>query len=91
MNYRVYYNRHSDFPLIWSVDEGDQSTEKNFKKVEFHKVVAETGIDESVPNGDKERPRVFFVVRYANLVVTNNEAHLFHDSNWRVPPIEIKF
>lgn len=29
MKYRVYYNRSQDFPQLWSVDEGDQSTEFN--------------------------------------------------------------
>lgn len=33
MLYRVYFNRTSDAPLVWSVDEGTQETEQNFESV----------------------------------------------------------
>lgn len=29
MKYRVYYNRSLDWPQVWSIDEGDQTTESN--------------------------------------------------------------
>lgn len=29
MTYRIYYNRMSDFPQVWSIDEGTSSTEIN--------------------------------------------------------------
>jgi len=62
MSFRVYYNRHSDWPYIWSLDAGDLSTEVKVKSVQFHKVVAETGFDPNAPIGDQDRPRVFFIV-----------------------------
>jgi hypothetical protein len=32
---RVYFNRSSEAPYVWSVDEGDISTEKNYISVEM--------------------------------------------------------
>lgn len=32
--FRVYFNRHREFPQIWSFDEGDQASEVNVKN--FH-------------------------------------------------------
>lgn len=88
MSYRVYYNRHSEFPYIWSIDSGSLDTEIKVRNVQFHKVQAETSIDLSVPLGDMERPRVFFIVRYADLVVKDGVACFFHNPNWRIPPVE---
>lgn len=37
MNYsgyfRVYWNRRGDYPLVWSIDFGDVSTEMNVKQI----------------------------------------------------------
>lgn len=33
--YRVYFNRRREWPQIWSVDEGDQSSEINVKEVDI--------------------------------------------------------
>lgn len=33
MVYRVYFNAHADFPLVCSIDTGDDSPEMNFKSV----------------------------------------------------------
>jgi hypothetical protein len=33
MLYRVYFNAHADFPLVWSIDTGDDSTEINVKSI----------------------------------------------------------
>lgn len=85
--YRIYYNRHSEYPYIWSIDAGDLSTEIKVKAIQLHKVNAETEIDLSVPIGDTERPRVFFRVRYADLVVKDGVACLFHNPNWRSPKL----
>lgn len=40
MRYRVYYNRTENEPQVWSVDEGDQSTEINVTGIKFHGVDA---------------------------------------------------
>jgi hypothetical protein len=89
--YRVYYNRHSDYPYIWSIDAGTIDTEVKVVDVKFHKCVAETGFDRSVPIGDTERPRVFFTVRYADLVIGADDiACFFHNPNWRKPRTDAK-
>lgn len=31
--YRVYYNSKSDYPFVWSVDEGTSATEINYRGV----------------------------------------------------------
>lgn len=31
--YRVYYNSKSDYPFVWSVDEGTSDTEINYRGV----------------------------------------------------------
>lgn len=33
--YRIYFNRKVEAPQVWSVDEGDQSSEINVQWVEF--------------------------------------------------------
>lgn len=81
--YRVYYNRHSEFPYIWSIDAGTLETEVKVKSVQFHRVSAETGFDPDVPIGDQERPRVFFVVRYCTLSIKDGVACFFHNESWR--------
>ena len=35
LRYRIYFNRRSDAPLVWSVDEGSQETEINVSRVEI--------------------------------------------------------
>ena len=30
---RVYFNRRSDFPSVWSIDDGDQKNEINVNRV----------------------------------------------------------
>jgi hypothetical protein len=33
MLYRVYFNTHADFPLVWSIDTGDGTEELNVKTI----------------------------------------------------------
>jgi hypothetical protein len=49
MLYRVYFNRSADFPLIWSFDEGDTSTEVLVTDFVIDKCVVTSAYD---PNGD---------------------------------------
>lgn len=85
--YRVYYNKSSEYPFIWSIDAGSLDTEVKVKSVQFHKVVAETGIDPNIKVGDVVNPRVFFIVRYATLSVKDGHACLYHNNSWRHPSI----
>ena len=85
--YRVYYNRRADYPFIWSVDNGDQSTEQNVIDVQLHRSNANTGGDMTVPRHSTDVPSVWFEVWHAKLVITDNVAHFFHDDDWRVPRI----
>ena len=36
MIYRLYFNREQDWPQLWSIDEGDQTTE--FNVIDFRAV-----------------------------------------------------
>jgi hypothetical protein len=47
--FRVYFNRHSEFPQIWSVDEGTQESEINVIGFVIHRGC----YLESRYNGDK--------------------------------------
>lgn len=42
MMYRVYFNRHADAPLVWSVDEGTQETEINVRRVVLRGIYGRT-------------------------------------------------
>lgn len=60
--YRVYFNRLNEAPQIWSVDEGEQTTEINVIGVSIHDCVVETKCDlkETV---NRDRPRAWLEVR----------------------------
>lgn len=86
MNYRVYFNRHNEFPTIWSVDEGGQDSEINVKGFRLHKVNAVSVYDASIgPNPDV--PCAWIEIEYALMDVKDGIAHFFHDSEWRDPPL----
>ena len=36
MIYRVYFNSRADFPLVWSIDDGTQATERLVRQIEIH-------------------------------------------------------
>jgi len=55
-NVRVYFNRRSEFPFVWSIDEGPGTEERTFRSVYFMKGVA--GVTTFVPDaGDGSGPR----------------------------------
>ncbi len=60
MTYRVYFNRCVDFPQVWSVDEGDVSTEINVQGISVSSlnVWVEWVYDPSIPTNDRE-PRAW--------------------------------
>ncbi len=71
--FRIYFNRHSDFPLVWSVDQGDQSTEINVKRVVTRGVRTYTdgGVGDNVNS-----PTVWIVVEGGNLQVIEDIAYI---------------
>lgn len=59
MRIRVYFNRLSDLPRIWSFDHGTQETEQAVSGWKLYDVDAEAGQDLTVDSSDRERPRVW--------------------------------
>jgi hypothetical protein len=57
--YRIYFNRWADAPLIWSVDEGTQATERNVRGVRFDNVSGRTC---SGPGDNVKSPTVWIEV-----------------------------
>lgn len=85
--YRVYFNRHAEFPTVFSVDEGDQSSEINVARVEGHRVNFEFHYDPNVKI-NPDTPSAWMTVHHAVLQVREGTAHLFHDPDWRSPRIQ---
>jgi len=47
--WRVYFNRELDWPQVWSVDEGDQSTEINVIAVHLMGCTVQSVFDPTAP------------------------------------------
>lgn len=62
MRLRIYHNRWSDWPRIWSYDHGTPDTEINVSGFSVHGGRMVNGEDPTVPSGDRERPRVWLEV-----------------------------
>lgn len=86
LNYRVYFNRKNEAPQVFSVDEGDQSTEINVARVEGDRVSFRFHYDPAV-KVNPDTPTAWMVVEYATLQVRNGCAHFSHDPDWRLPKI----
>lgn len=73
--YRIYFNRLNEAPQVWSVDEGDQSSEINVSEVRLIGVSAqsEVNLDETV---NHDRPRCWFAVT-GKLSVIGGVAHIY--------------
>lgn len=63
MRIRIYYNRMSDAPYIWSFDHGTQETERQVTNWRLFDVDAVAGVDNRVDPNDKEAPRVWIELR----------------------------
>lgn len=85
---RLYYNRHSAAPCLWSIDYGTQESERTLRTVRWEGISGKTGVDLSVPVGDVDHPRVWIEFRNVILHLTDDEAYIFHDHDWRKPRIE---
>jgi hypothetical protein len=72
MTYRIYFNRWRDAPLIWSVDEGTQATERNVREVRFDGV---TGRTNTGPGDNYHSPTVWIEVE-ARLEISGEVAIL---------------
>ncbi len=84
MNYRAYFNRKNEFPQVWSVDQGDQSTEINVKDAQGHKVNWRFVFDSSIkPNPDV--PCAWIEIEHATMQIHDGVAHFYHDPDWRKP------
>lgn len=75
--YRVYFNRHSDFPLVWSVDHGTQETEVNVRKVVTRNVRTYT---DSGPGDNLNSPTVWIVVEGGNLQILDDIAYIMPEA-----------
>jgi hypothetical protein len=62
---RLYFNAKEEWPLIWSVDYGDTSTERKVSEVRVDSVVGMTMFDREIP---KDQPRAW--IEYPNAAFT---------------------
>jgi len=85
-NWRVYFNRKNEAPQIWSVDEGDQTSEINVKDWKLHRCDADSREDLSV-KVNPDTPTAWVEVIHATRQIIHGVAHFFHDDNWRVPKL----
>lgn len=72
MAHRVYFNRRSDYPFIWSVDDGNQSTEVKVKDV----VIKVQSCTASGPGDNENSPTVWIEVNDACLTIRDDVAYL---------------
>jgi hypothetical protein len=87
-NYRVYFNRKNEAPQVWSIDEGDQSSEQNVINWKTHRCDSDSHYDPTIPDRDPDHPTAWVEVIHAILRMEHGVAHFFHDPDWRVPPLE---
>jgi hypothetical protein len=77
MTYRVYFNRKSEYPQVWAVDEGSQESEINVSSVEIYvPVISRCLSQEEMNSVDHNRaPVAWFECRGA-LSVVNGIAYI---------------
>jgi hypothetical protein len=74
--YRVYYNRSTDFPNVWSFDKGDISTECIVKKIRMEPgCVLWSNFDPEKNN--LTEPRAWFTVMCGHVEVTDDGVAYF--------------
>lgn len=66
---RIYYNRRSDAPFVWSFDYGTQDTEEKIIRWVLHGVYASEGHDDTIPAEDQEHPKVWIQVLDASRII----------------------
>lgn len=87
MNFRVFYNRRSEAPQIWSIDWGSQSTELNVIGFRLHRCGAESKWDPNTPP-NRDTPSAWLEITHAKLELKDGVAHFFHDLDSLEPMIE---
>lgn len=70
ITYRVYFNRWADAPMVWSVDQGDISTEINVSAIHMD-APCTTGSNPACDN--VREPRAWFELT-GHLTVSNGVA-----------------
>jgi hypothetical protein len=78
--FRVYYNRCDDAPQIWSVDEGDQTTEINVIDWRSHGCMVASGLRQDAPTVSMFTPKVWAEIYNAKLVVEKGVAHFYPEA-----------
>jgi hypothetical protein len=81
MSFRLYYNRASGHPHIWSIDSGTQESEFCVRNYVAHNVSFRDGKDLSVPLGDKDKPCVRIEIEHAVLAVRDGIAHFYGENS----------
>lgn len=71
--YRIYFNKKADFPLVWSVDEGTQATERIVRKVVTRNVRTFT---DSGPGDNINSPTVWISVEDGHLQIIDDVAYI---------------
>lgn len=71
--FRVYYNRSSDYPYVWSFDDGDSKNEVLVKNIYGPNFTSAYN-----PDGDnKDTPRAFFWVTASKALIQNGEVTFY--------------
>ena len=71
-SWRIYFNAHADYPLVWSVDEGTPETERKVARV--HIMTSSTTIYLKDATGE---PRAYLSCRGRLVISEKLEAHIF--------------
>jgi hypothetical protein len=77
-NYRCYFNRKAEAPQVFSVDEGDQSTETNVLGWVTHSCDGKTEYFPGV-KVNPDTPTVVFHVEDAVMRLEHGWAHFYRD------------
>ena len=85
-NFRVYFNRRSEHPTVWSIDSGSQASELNVKAFYLHRCSAVSHWDPDIPP-NPDTPCAWLEVYNAVMEMRDGAAHFFHDPAWRQPPL----
>jgi len=77
MTYRVYFNRKSEFPQVWSIDEGTQESEINVSNVEVYvPIIARNLTQEEMNSVDRNVTPIAWFECKGRLKVVNGVAYI---------------
>lgn len=72
VTWRIYFNRHREAPQVWSIDQGDQSSEVNVQKVVCIGCYLESEYNGTPAN--ENTPSALFRVSADSLRIDNGQA-----------------